>query len=76
MVKLSARLREICYLAAIFEFEIRLQHLDSQSNRIADHLSRWHFSEKHQNSFYELTKDFSLNEETVDDSYFHFVNTW
>ena len=61
-------LREICYLAAIFEFEIRLQHLDSQSNHIADHMSRWHFSKKHQSSFYEQTKDFSLNEGTVDDS--------
>ena len=32
-------LREICFLPAGFKFEIKLQHLDSGSSRIADHLS-------------------------------------
>ena len=44
-------LREICYLAAINEFELRLQHLDRQSNRIADHLSRLHLGAWHQHKF-------------------------
>ena len=69
-------LREICYIAAIYEFEIRLQHLDSQSNRIADHLSRFHLGEWHRQKFLELTEEFDLTEELVDDSFFHFVNTW
>ena len=63
-------LREICYIAAIYEFEIRLQHLDSQSNRIADHLSRFHLGEWHRQKFLELTEEFDLTEELVHDSLF------
>ena len=69
-------LREICYLAAINEFELRLQHLDSQSNRIADHLSRFHLGAWHQHMFFELTRGFELTEEIVDESHFKFANSW
>lgn len=68
-------LREICFLAALFEFEIRVQHLDSSSNRIADHLSRWHQSSVHEQSFLELTKEFVLKEDIVDESLFQFINS-
>ena len=34
-------LRELTFLAAIVECEIRAVYLDSKSNRISDHLSRW-----------------------------------
>ena len=63
-------LREIFYISAIFEFEIRLQHLDSQSNCIADHLSRFNLGEWHWQKFLELTGEFDLIEELVDDSFF------
>lgn len=69
-------LREICFLAAIHEFEIRLRHLDSESNRISDHLSRWNLGPQHQHCFLELTKGFNLQEEIVDESVFKFINTW
>ena len=69
-------LREICYLAAINEFELRLQHLHSQSNRKADHLSRFHLGAWHQYRFFELTRGFELTEEIVDESHFQFANSW
>lgn len=69
-------LREICFIAALYDFEIRLQHLDSCSNRLADHLSRWHQSAIHEQCFLELTKGFVLNEYIVDESLFQFINSW
>ena len=44
-------LREICFLAAVYELEIKLQHLDSGFNRIADHLSRWYMNDLHKQRF-------------------------
>ena len=38
---LNSRLRELCYLAAIHEFEIRAVHVHGVSNCYADILSRW-----------------------------------
>ena len=38
---LSACLREICYLAATYEFEIRAVHIPGEFNQDADLLSRW-----------------------------------
>ena len=32
-------LREVCFLASVYEFEARAVHLDSESNRLADCLS-------------------------------------
>lgn len=69
-------LREICFLAAVYEFEIKSVHLESESNRIADHLSRWHLDSKHEAKFRDLTGDFILKEETVDNAMFQFVNNW
>lgn len=69
-------LREICFLAAFYEFEIKSVHLGSSANRIADHLSRWHLQSKHEAEFLELTKDFTLIEEKVDSNLFQFVNNW
>ena len=38
-------LRELAFLNAVYECEVRAVHLDTKSNRLADHLSRWHMSE-------------------------------
>ena len=50
-------LREICFLSAVFDFEIRADHVPGVSNAIADHLSRWHLSPSHQAYFEALTSD-------------------
>lgn len=73
---LQSCLREISYYAAINEFEIRAQHLSSEENRIADHLSRWHAGEKHELNFRSLTKGFNLTEWIVNEADFVLSNDW
>lgn len=48
---LAACLREIWFLAAVHEFEIRACHLSSSENRGADLLSRWHLNSSYQQEF-------------------------
>ena len=43
---LAACLRELWFLAASYEFELRAVHLSSAANRLADLLSRWHLNPK------------------------------
>ena len=69
-------LRELAYIAAVNQFEIRAVHLESSENRIADHLSRWDMSEHHQQHFYDLTKGIQLTECVVSESHFRFMHTW
>jgi hypothetical protein len=69
-------LREICFLAAIHEFEIKAQHLSSEDNRVSDHLSRWHMNPLHEKQFLILARDYNLKEWTVDPSLFEFMHTW
>lgn len=38
---MNSCLREICYFAAIYEFEVRAMHVPGVSNHLADLLSRW-----------------------------------
>lgn len=69
-------LRELAFLSAIYECQIRAVYLDTQSNRIADRLSRWNSSELYRQQFYELTSNFTLIESKVNEELFQFVNTW
>lgn len=59
---LQSCLREICFVAASSEFEIRTQHISSVDNRIADHLSRWHKWEGHQQKFKNLAENMVTSE--------------
>lgn len=61
-------LRELAFIEAINQFEIRAINLGSNENRIADHLSRWNLSECHRQQLYELTSEY--------DELFEFVHTW
>ena len=45
---LAACLRELWFLAASHEFELRAVHLSSADNRLADLLSRWHLNPQFQ----------------------------
>ena len=73
---LQTLLKEICFLAAIFEFEIRAKLLEAINNRIADHLFRWHFYIRHEQSFLKLTSEFNLIEYPVEDHHFKLLNDW
>lgn len=69
-------LREIAYIAATNQFEIRAIHLGTNENRIADHLSRWNLSEGHRQQFYKLTGEYQLTECVVSKNLFEFIHTW
>lgn len=73
---LQDSLREICYLAACNEFELRAQHLLSEENRISDILSRWDLDVPNRNRFWELTEGYSLKEFSVSENLFYFINNW
>ena len=55
-------LREVCYLTAINECEIKAVHLSSEENRIADSLSIWHLGKKFQDEFKLFTKNSDIIE--------------
>ena len=69
-------LREVCYLTAIHECELKTCHLSSNENRLADSLSRWHLGEKFQEDFKLVTSQFDINECFVSKELFQFVNNW
>ena len=73
---LQSGLREIAFLSAEYEFQIRVIHISGISNRIADHLSRWNSSQKHIEAFHMLTKQFKLQEFQTSSEIFEFTNNW
>jgi hypothetical protein len=68
--------RDLFFFAAINKFEIKAQHLPSEHNRIADHLSRLGLNPIHEQQFKMLNKEYYLQEWKVDESVFNFVNSW
>ena len=52
---LSACSREIAFLAACNEFELRCLHLSSEENRLTDLLSRWEKDPKNQEKFFKIS---------------------
>ena len=75
-VFLQTCLREICLLAAQYEFEIRAQHIAGVRNRQADLCSRMHLSEDYRRSFLESNRTWLLQERKVPDHFFLFSHTW
>lgn len=69
-------LREIAFLAATYECEIRTVHLESKDNRISDQLSRWNLHYSHKEMFFDLTKEYNLTEYKVSDDLFELLNKW
>ena len=54
---MQACLREIWFLSATYDFELRAAHIPGRNNTIADHLSRWHTAPSHEAQFHSLTAD-------------------
>lgn len=69
-------LREIAFLAAVNEFQVRMVHLSSETNRISDNLSRWDLDASHRLRFFELVNAYNLTEYEVSDTHFNFNHTW
>ena len=73
---LQHALREICFLASVYEFQLKGQFIEGSSNNIADILSRWHLHSDSKERFLELTGDFNLCEHSVDEEIFDFIHDW
>ena len=67
-------LREIAFLSAISECQIRAVYLDTKSNRLADILPRWDKNEYYRQAFFKLTSNFTLKEFRVTEELFHFIH--
>ena len=48
---MAACARELVYLQAVYDFELRARHLTTVENRIPDLLSRWHLSRRNRECF-------------------------
>jgi len=73
---LQEGLREVCFLMALAQCEIRAVHLSSEENRVADCLSRWSQDDKYQSEFFHLNAGRHLQECAVSDQEFVFLNRW
>ena len=47
-------LRELCFVEATHEFEVRAKHIAGEENRLADYLSRWHIHSRFIDTFLSL----------------------
>ena len=73
---MQACLRELCYVTAYHQFEIRVVHVEGVSNRVPDLLSRWHLVENPEVRFESITEGSSMTEISVRASDFSFSNDW
>ncbi|XP_033730957.1 uncharacterized protein LOC117320473 [Pecten maximus] len=69
-------LREICFHAAIHEFELRARHIEGELNRIPDHLSRWHLDPSQEGMFHELTRGMEVTFHPIEEESFKFSHRW
>ena len=69
-------LREICFLASVFDFQVKAEHIPGVSNILADSLSRWHLDEAYQGRFEVDTHGYDMQETEVDESVFLFSHNW
>jgi len=73
---LQEGLREICYLTAVAQCQIRCVHIPGIENRLADCLSRWEQDDRFPCLFHELTKHMVLEECVVGFNVSEFLNKW
>ena len=73
---LQACLRELCFVCAIVECEIKAFHLAGEDNRLSDLLSRWNMDDKYQFHFFKETEGLNLREIFINESLFRFQNEW
>ncbi len=69
-------LRELCYISAIHQFEIRGVHIAGIDNRISDTLSRWDLGNRFQQEFWELVGPEPTQETYIYSGLFEFSHIW
>ena len=73
---LQEGLRELCFLSAVAECQLKSVHLPGVENRLADCLSRWDQHESFKSEFERMVSDRDTWEWLVKESDFKFVNNW
>ena len=73
---LQACLREIAFICAVQECEIKAVHVKGENNRISDLLSRWDLSPLYQSEFFHLVNRNFYQEIVIDDFLFRFQHDW
>ena len=73
---MQACLRELVWVLSTHEAEVKVLHIDTNSNRLADLLSRWELSPTNRVEFADRTRHLHLTEVTVDDNIFLFEHSW
>ena len=69
-------LRELCYMAAVFQFDIKAKHILGEENRLVDFLSRWQTHKKYAVMFNESIAKNIYEEIKVEKCHFRFLNNW
>ncbi len=69
-------MRELVWLAATWEFQIRAKHIPGVTNRLPDLLSRWSLTCKAQEEFLKITNGMVRTELCVTDKLFLFGHDW
>lgn len=73
-VRLQQGLREVCYLAALGEFEVFARFIPGIYNRLPDFLSRWDLGEHYRMQFRREAPGFTRK--PVRQSMFYFSHSW
>lgn len=69
-------LRELCFVAATAEFEVKAVHIPGRLNTLPDLLSRWHLSSTMRNRCMQLLYEGNFEIVPVDASLFQFTCAW
>ena len=69
-------LREICYICAVNDCSVRVIHIPTKQNRIADFLSRVKIHSKYWVCFLKETRGWNRTHIKLNKSHFQFSNSW
>ena len=69
-------LRELCYVEALAQCELRAVHLPGVTNRLPDWLSRWPFNPEAGRRFLQATRGNPMTRVPVAEAQFRFSHEW
>ena len=72
----NAELREIAYLLAIHNLEVRVHHIPGVNNTILDLLSHWDLEDSAKRQFRDLNCTQKLTKTFIKDEWFEFSHNW
>ena len=73
---LQSCLREICFICAVKECELKAFYIEGRENRLPDWLSRWHLSSEFEKKFNEQVSGKHYTKLKVSEQFFRFQHNW